>query len=229
MKKIYFIFIMILTLCLTGCGSNDKKDTKKEQKQIDFEPIEINKALFNWAGSYKNNEKNYSIDVYVLANNSSLYFEFVIPETDSSIAQFISFDAEEIDGDIIVVDNEDLGLKGTIKKIDNGFDVDLTLGDAHQMISLSGKYEKTKSVTDLEGYFIDGDYKVIAITPLAEDVLVSYCIVDDGLYNSNDLRCDYISDSKIVCSSENITINKTDKGLKVDTDNKKAAGEYTKK
>ena len=83
------------------------------------------------------------------------------------------------------------------------------------------KITETICQTKIIRYFVNGDYKAFAITPLADSVLVSYTTVEQGFYNRIDLSCDY-KDSKILSESdEDITITKTDKGIKVETKDKK--------
>ena len=246
LKKILFVLIIILGL--TGCsfGSEDKEETKEKEKKENpveiADPLETDASLFDYVGSFKNNEFNYTLDAYVSANNNKLNFEFTIPGTsDASVdedgtfhasmegGRTISFDVDEFKDGVTKVDDEFLGLKGTIKKVDNGYEVDLTIGDASEMESLSGKYEAVETVGGLKGYFVDGDYKAFAITPLAGHVSVSYVTVKDGFYNSNDTYCDAKSATEIVCDDEDITITKTNKGIKVDTEDKKIKGEYKAK
>ena len=246
LKKILFVLIIILGL--TGCSFsfNEKDETeKKEKKENPVEiayPLELDAKLFDYVGSFKNNELNYTLDVYVSANSNILDFEITIPGTsDASMdedgtvhvsmdgGQSVSFVVEEVVDNKITVDDDFLGLKGTITKTDNGYEADLTLGDAEETISLSGKYEPVETVGGLKGYFADGDYKAFAITPLANHVRVSYVTVEDGLYNSNETYCDAKSETEIVCDDEDITITKTDTGIKVDTKDKKVKGEYKAK
>lgn len=241
MKKIYCLFIMILALGLTGCsfGSKDKKEEKKEKKEpeIDIvsEPLEVDPSLFKYTGSFKQTGGDIAMNAYVVSNNNSLSIDFIIPGSyfsfDSTgendpIDQTIGFEVDKIENDEIIVDDEFLGLKGTIKKVEGGYDVDLTLKDASFAIKIEGKFDKVESITDFQGYFVDGDFKAVAITPLTDNVMVSYTAVVQGFYNSSDIYCDY-KDSKIICDDDNkITITKTEKGIKVDTKDKKIKGEY---
>ena len=239
------LVVLVVILGLTGCSfgkdkdKEDKKETKPKKIDVISEPLELDSSLFGWTGSFENKEYNYTMNIYVSANGNSLTIDLNTPGEDDSYVdedgkihisinggQSVSFTAEDIDGDQINVDNEYLGLKGNIKKSENGYTVDLVMGDAHEMYSFSGEYTEIPTESAFKGYYVDGDYKAFAITPLADTIMVSYVTVEEGLYNSSDLMCDY-EDEKITCDSENIEITLTDEGkIKVASDDDKIAGEY---
>lgn len=245
LKKILFVLIIILGL--TGCsfGSKDKEETKEKEKKKNpveiADPLEIDPSLFNYVGSFKNNEYGYTLNVYVSANSNNLTFEFTIPGTsDASLdedgkvhvsmdgGQSVSFNVDEFKDNQAKIDDEFLGLKGTIKKVDNAYEVDLIMGDASEAISLSGKYEQEETKENMKGYYSNGDYKAIAITPLKDSVFVTTAIFEDGIYGGGEYMCEFTTDTKISCDGEDVkTITQNEDGkIKVDGSNKKIKGEY---
>ncbi len=242
--KRLFVFLLVL-LCITGCSFEKDKEDNKEKKNNEpvatDEPLEISPELFNYTGSFVNKAYNYTLDVYVSANSDALSFDFTIPGSgDATVdengeihasfegGQSISFTVREIENDTIIIKDEFLGLKGDVKKTDKGYVASLIMGDASEAISLSGEYEPVETKGNIKGYYSNGDYKAIAITPLKDSVLVSTALVEEGFYTGGEYMCEFTTDTKISCTDEDIkTITQTEDGkIKVDSNNKKIKGEY---
>ena len=233
-KKI--LFVLVIVLGLTGC-SFAKKDEKNEKPEKPVKKYELNTSLFNWIGSYENEEDNTRIDIYVFANGNNLDVDITIPGNDdvtiddegvihytSEGGYSFSFNVETIEDDVITVSDEYLGLKGTIEKADSGFNVDLVYGDAHEAHAIKGYFKALETVGGIKGYY-SNEHGVIAISPLADYVRVSI-----NVNGSSDEICNYITDSEISCeddfSDDYIKVTKTDNGIKVDSNKTKIKGEY---
>lgn len=251
MKKVkYLLIILMVSLCLVGCGN--KKEEKKEDKtkeevnekiiepEVETNPeLEVDKSKnISWIGKYvmdNSNDNEVTLELYLEADNpylnmdvSYITYSYDNPSEDGFgqiESYYFSFYLDNVEENEIIIDDEFLGIKGSITRTKKGLDfkIDQDLEGTHYYAE--GSYSLYNDETEIRGYYVNDKMRV-AISPLTDYSRVSATSLIDSDFEAFSTIC---SNGPIIHYDDYngyFNIEKTTNGIKIDSDNEYLAGEY---